>query len=152
MDILGLKIQSHLMCKITMNKNMPKVKLFLLFMYCLIYVNILKYIRLLHYFFRVHFIINPFEIKWYKNYCSGERYVADGPLDFKVTWLFHFKSMAYYKIPENKRYNVAARWKEVLYFNIWSECSLFFLSKSVVIHSPIDTELFLFQITDVHQQ
>ena len=43
MGILELKIQAHLMCKITMNKNMPKIKLFLLFMYCLIYGKILKY-------------------------------------------------------------------------------------------------------------
>lgn len=43
MGILELKIQSQLMCKITMNKNMPKIKLFLLFMYCLIYGKILKY-------------------------------------------------------------------------------------------------------------
>lgn len=34
----------------------------------------------LQYFIRVHFIISPFEIKWYKNYCSGERYVAHLPL------------------------------------------------------------------------
>lgn len=45
MGILELKIQSHLMCKRTMNKNMPKIILFLLFMYCLthVYGKILKY-------------------------------------------------------------------------------------------------------------
>lgn len=43
MGILELKIQSQLMCEIIMNKNMPKIKLFLLFMYCLIYGKILKY-------------------------------------------------------------------------------------------------------------
>lgn len=35
-------------------------------------------------FFRVHFIINTFELNWYKNYCSSERYVAHWPLVFNI--------------------------------------------------------------------
>lgn len=42
-------------------------------------------IWVLQYLFRVHFIINPFEIKWYKDYCSGERFVAHGPLVIILT-------------------------------------------------------------------
>lgn len=36
-----------------------------------------------------YFIINSFEIRWNNNYCSGEQYVAHGPLVFYLfTWIY----------------------------------------------------------------
>lgn len=44
-------------------------------------------------FFQVLFIMNPFEIEWYKNYCSGERYVAHGLLV-----LLNFQNWTYFAV------------------------------------------------------